>query len=131
MLGTFFDDSGTHSTSPVVAIGGLVGTEKQQRLGPRYWSNHRMQRCRRSCNRLRRYPRIGRRDPVTPHMAITDTLPKPPLLCLTALPWSALRRLSSCEDQANPRAGFALAASAEAQPFICSPEQNEQSTLLR
>jgi hypothetical protein len=29
MLGAFFDDSGTHSTSPVVAIGGLLGTEEQ------------------------------------------------------------------------------------------------------
>jgi hypothetical protein len=29
MLGAFFDDSGTHPTSPVVAIGGLLGTEAQ------------------------------------------------------------------------------------------------------
>jgi len=29
MLGAFFDDSGTHSYSPVVAIGGLLGTEEQ------------------------------------------------------------------------------------------------------
>jgi hypothetical protein len=29
MLGAFFDDSGTHSTSSVVAIGGLLGTDEQ------------------------------------------------------------------------------------------------------
>jgi len=29
MLGAFFDDSGTHSTSPVVAMGGLLGTDEQ------------------------------------------------------------------------------------------------------
>ena len=29
MLGAFFDDSGTHSTSPVVVIGGLLGTAEQ------------------------------------------------------------------------------------------------------
>ncbi len=29
MLGAFFDDSGTHAGSPVVAIGGLLGTEAQ------------------------------------------------------------------------------------------------------
>jgi hypothetical protein len=29
VLGAFFDDSGTHPTSPVVAIGGLLGTEAQ------------------------------------------------------------------------------------------------------
>jgi hypothetical protein len=27
VLGAFFDDSGTHPDSPVVAIGGLLGTE--------------------------------------------------------------------------------------------------------
>jgi hypothetical protein len=29
MLAAFFDDSGTHPTSPVVALGGLLGTERQ------------------------------------------------------------------------------------------------------
>lgn len=29
VLGAFFDDSGTHASSPVVAIGGLLGTERQ------------------------------------------------------------------------------------------------------
>jgi hypothetical protein len=29
MLGAFFDDSGTHSDSPVVVMGGLLGTERQ------------------------------------------------------------------------------------------------------
>ncbi len=29
MLGAFFDDSGTHDGSPVVAMGGLLGTDKQ------------------------------------------------------------------------------------------------------
>lgn len=29
VLGAFFDDSGTHASSPVVALGGLLGTEEQ------------------------------------------------------------------------------------------------------
>jgi hypothetical protein len=29
MLGAFFDDSGTHGDSPVVAMGGLLGTDEQ------------------------------------------------------------------------------------------------------
>ena len=38
MLGAFFDDSGTHSTSPVVAIGGLLGTEDQWDVFAPAWS---------------------------------------------------------------------------------------------
>ena len=29
MLGAFFDDSGTHDGSPVMAMGGLLGTDRQ------------------------------------------------------------------------------------------------------
>jgi hypothetical protein len=37
VLGAFFDDSGTHSDSPVVAIGGLLGTEAQwEAFAPRW-----------------------------------------------------------------------------------------------
>ena len=39
MLGAFFDDSGTHSTSPVVAIGGLLGTEVQWDVFAQAWTN--------------------------------------------------------------------------------------------
>jgi hypothetical protein len=37
VLGAFFDDSGTHSTSLVVAMGGLVGTEPQWDAFERRW----------------------------------------------------------------------------------------------
>jgi hypothetical protein len=29
VLSAFFDDSGTHANSPIVALGGLLGTEAQ------------------------------------------------------------------------------------------------------
>jgi hypothetical protein len=38
MLGAFFDDSGTHPDSPVVAIGGLLGTEEQWDVFAPAWS---------------------------------------------------------------------------------------------
>jgi hypothetical protein len=37
MLGAFFDDSGTHAGSPVVAIGGLLGTEEQWEVFEKRW----------------------------------------------------------------------------------------------
>lgn len=38
VLGAFFDDSGTHPSSPVVAIGGLLGTEEQWDSFEAAWS---------------------------------------------------------------------------------------------
>lgn len=38
MLGAFFDDSGTHDTSKVVAIGGLLGTERQWDVFEQNWN---------------------------------------------------------------------------------------------
>jgi len=38
VLGAFFDDSGTHSASPVVAFGGLLGTEAQWDAFAPAWS---------------------------------------------------------------------------------------------
>ena len=37
MLGAFFDDSGTHDGSPVVAMGGLLGTDEQWRTFEERW----------------------------------------------------------------------------------------------
>ncbi|MBP1092960.1 hypothetical protein [Bradyrhizobium diazoefficiens] len=37
MLGAFFDDSGTHDQSAVVAMGGLLGTEEQWDIFERRW----------------------------------------------------------------------------------------------
>ncbi|MHB8267813.1 DUF3800 domain-containing protein [Bradyrhizobium sp.] len=37
MLGAFFDDSGTHGDSPVVAMGGLLGTERQWDIFAHRW----------------------------------------------------------------------------------------------
>lgn len=39
MLGAFFDDSGTHGGSPVVAIGGLLGTEEQWEVFAKAWAD--------------------------------------------------------------------------------------------
>jgi hypothetical protein len=38
MLGAFFDDSGTHADSSVVALGGLLGTEQQWDAFAQKWS---------------------------------------------------------------------------------------------
>jgi len=38
MLGAFFDDSGTHDGSPVVAMGGLLGTDEQWNEFARQWT---------------------------------------------------------------------------------------------
>jgi hypothetical protein len=39
VLAAFFDDSGTHATSPVVAIGGLLGTMEQWNAFGEAWAN--------------------------------------------------------------------------------------------
>ena len=39
MLAAFFDDSGTHPTSPVIALGGLLGTEEQWNAFGAAWAN--------------------------------------------------------------------------------------------
>ena len=37
MLGAFFDDSGTHRGAPVIAVGGLIGTDVQWDLFDKKW----------------------------------------------------------------------------------------------
>lgn len=39
VLAAFFDDSGTHASSPVVSMGGLLGTEKQWNAFGNAWAN--------------------------------------------------------------------------------------------